>query len=221
MKIHLPNLKSKTGKLIKVLGFIAFAAIAVYILIDVNITPAVLSMAESRVRSIASDTISRSVQSSMQNVTYEDLITVSKDAQGRITLLQANAIRMNQLAADTALTVQQSIRSIDDQSVSVPLGAILGSPFLSGRGPKIPVRIIPTGSVETEFVTDFSTAGINQTRHEVYLKLTATMRIAIPSGAQPMEVTMQIPIAETVIVGTVPNQYANVETVDEMLQLIP
>jgi hypothetical protein len=61
--------------------------------------------------------------------------------------------------------------------------------------------------VETEFVTSFEEAGINQTRHTVYLRAAVTLRIVAPTGSSSVQVDHQIAIAESVIVGRVPESY--------------
>lgn len=224
MKIRLPKLPNLNPRIRKLLKFPALAVLilgGLYVLVDINITPVALSLAEARVRAIAADTISHAVNDCVRDIGYEDLISVSRDINGRIALLQANSVRMNQLAADTAITAQESIRQLDISSVSIPLGTVFGGPIFSGRGPRIEVKVLPAGSVDTAFITSFTSAGINQTRHEVSLRLRATMRIAIPTGAKPVELTMQVPVAETVIVGNVPESYVNVESMDDALQLIP
>lgn len=83
------------------------------------------------------------------------------------------------------------------------------------------VKVVPVGSVSSEFVTEFRTAGINQTRHKVYIRIRANMRIVIPTGAREVEVVAQVPVAETVIVGQVPQSYVNVDSTEDMLNLLP
>lgn len=83
------------------------------------------------------------------------------------------------------------------------------------------VKVVPAGSVSSEFLTEFVSAGINQTRHRIYMRLSARVRIVIPTGARDVEVLSFAPIAETVIIGRVPDSFVNVEEVDDMLNLIP
>ena len=97
----------------------------------------------------------------------------------------------------------------------------LGISLFSGMGPDIRVSVVPVGSVTTRFVTKFESAGINQTRHEISLEATTTMRIVIPTGTDTIQVTSTIPIAESIIVGTVPESYVNVPDVDSMLNMAP
>ena len=145
------------------------------------------------------------------------MIAVRTDSAGRVTMLQANAVRMNELATLTAIEAQKRLQSADAQSVSIPLGAALGIPFLSVLGPQIPVRIVPVSAVSAAFSTEFESAGINQTRHKIYLSLHTTVRLVIPSGARQVSLGSQVLIAESIIVGQVPDSYVQVPGMGDAL----
>lgn len=194
---------------------------AVLIVTEVNLRPIILNTAESRVRAIALDAVNSAIARNLDHVTYEDLITVSRDDVGRVTLLQANTVNMNRISTQTALTAQQYIADIGEQSLRISVGSATGNPLLAGRGPEFVIKVIPVGAVSTEFVTEFQSAGINQTRHKVYIRIRAVLRVVIPTGARQVEVLSQVPVAETVIVGQVPQSYVNVESIEDMMNLIP
>ena len=101
------------------------------------------------------------------------------------------------------------------------MGSITNSKLLSGRGPDIKVRIIPVGSVSTDFSDEFIQAGINQTRHKIYLELKTQVRIIVPLGSDIINVSTRVPITDTIIVGDVPDSYVNVDNEDQMLNLVP
>ena len=175
-----------------------------------NLRPIVLSTAESRVRAIALDAVNSAIARNF-----------SRDSEGRVTSLSADAVGMNRLSTQIALTAQQYIADIGDQSLRISIGSLTGNPLLAGRGPEMLVKVIPVGAVSSEFITEFQSAGINQTRHKVYIRIRAVMRIVIPTGARKVEVTAQAPVAETVIVGQAPQSYVNVESRDDLLNLLP
>ena len=101
------------------------------------------------------------------------------------------------------------------------MSAALGISLFSGSGPKIRVRVIPVGAVSTRFVTSFESAGINQTRHEISLEASVVMRIVIPTGAGSVSVSTYVPVAESIIVGSVPDTYVNVPGAEDALNLVP
>ena len=195
---------------------------AAVIAMEQNLSQTMLDMAFARAYSMAVETINRAVKQAMgQGVTYEELIDAQMDAQGRVSMLRANTMRMNELASQTALLAERELGSAENQVVEIPLGAALGVSFLSGFGPRLEVQILPVGAVHTSFDTEFETAGINQTRHKIFLNLRATVSLIVPTGSQLVEVTSTVPIAESIIVGEVPESCVDVNNEEDMLNLIP
>lgn len=192
------------------------------IAMEQNLSQTMLDMAFARAYSMAVETINRAVKEvTAKGITYEELIDAQTDAQGRISMLRANTMRMNELAARTALLAEEELNSAENQFVEIPLGAALGVRFLSGFGPRLEVQILPVGAVHTSFDTEFETAGINQTRHKIFLNLRATVSLIVPTGSQLVEVTSTVPIAESIIVGEVPDSFVDVNNEEDMLDLIP
>lgn len=186
-----------------------------------NMTPALVSMAEARARQLAVEVMNEAIAEVMgSSTTYSDLMNVSFDQNGRIAMLEANAIAMNDIASRAALAAQSKLDKVAGQGVSIPLGSALGVGLFSGSGPLIRVSVIPVGSVTTRFVTSFESAGINQTRHEISLEASVLMRIVIPAGANSVSVNTYVPIAESIIVGDVPESYVSVPE-EELLNLLP
>ena len=195
---------------------------AAVIAMEQNLSQTMLDMAFARAYSMAVETINRAMKQAMgQGVTYEELIDAQMDAQGRVSMLRANTMRMNELASQTALLAERELGSAENQVVEIPLGAALGVSFLSGFGPRLEVQILPVGAVHTSFDTEFETAGINQTRHKIFLNLRATVSLIVPTGSQLVEVTSTVPIAESIIVGEVPESFVDVNNEEDMLNLIP
>ncbi len=196
--------------------------VAVLIVMEQNLSQTLLDMAFARAYSMAVETLNRAVHKVTENgVSYEDLVDLRLDEHGRVSVLRANTMRMNALAAQTALVAEEELNSFENQFVEIPLGAALGVRFLSGFGPRISVQILPVGAVNTGFDTQFETAGINQTRHKIFLTLRATVSLIIPTGSQLVEVESSIPIAESIIVGEVPQSFVDVSDQEDMLNLIP
>lgn len=188
------------------------------LLLERNLESVILDMAHARAEAMAVEYIHEAVRDVMEDaVTYEDMMSVQTDQQGRVTMLQANAVRMNELATVTALEAQSKLESAEAQSIAIPLGAALGVPFLSALGPRVRVHIVPVSAVSAAFSTEFESAGINQTRHKIYLSLHTTVRLVIPSGARQVSLGSQVLIAESIIVGAVPQSYVQVPEMDDAL----
>lgn len=208
-------------RVLRRLVLIVLLLLALYLLIQKSLTGVILDTAHAKAYALAVDTMNAAVRQSVGGgVAYEELIAVRTDAQGRVTMLQANTARMNELASSVALSAQEALAEDAAPRVSVPLGAALRVPFLSSLGPKIRVSITPVGAVSASFHTEFEAAGINQTRHKIYLQLHAAVQLVLPTGAQPVAVDTQMLIAESIIVGEVPGSYMNVPE-SEMLDFGP
>lgn len=216
MKTHKRHLK----KWIIILLLIAVTV--GYMLIDNAVRPTILSLSEARLRAIAVKAMNEAVRETVgSDISYTDLINIQKDDQGNITLVNANAVLMNNLAANTAIAAQDKILNIGEQGIKIPIGTVLGGQLLTGRGPSIVVRVEPVGSVTTDFKTEFEDAGINQTRHKIYLILNATVRILVGNTSQTVEMSSQVLISETIIIGDVPQSFVEVDNTDDLLNLLP
>ncbi len=186
-----------------------------------NFRPLVLSLAEARSAALASQVLLGAMSEAMESgVEYEELMNVRMDNSGQVALLSANTVRMNLLADTAGSAAMRRLDSMSSERVSVPLGAALGLSILAGSGPDIPVSIVPVGSVRTEFATEFEASGINQTRHKVYLKISANIRIVIPTGAKNTEVTANMLVAESIIVGGVPEGFVGYNLSQDELDLV-
>ncbi|MEW9121562.1 MAG: sporulation protein YunB [Thermotaleaceae bacterium] len=154
------------------------------------------------------------------DIKYQDLIFIRTDTEGNVTMMQANTVMMNRLASEVALTVQDNIKQIKASSVNVPLGNVFGSQLLAQYGPKININVTPIGMVNVDFKTQFEQSGINQTRHKIYLVVNTQVRIIVPFSSNTTSVETSVPIAETVIVGKVPQSYIFVPE-NQMLNIMP
>jgi sporulation protein YunB len=181
-------------------------------IIEKNLKPTILAIAKAHAEQIAIRAIQNAVNERVaKSVEYKDLIFIRTDNRGRIVLMQANTIKINSLAANTTLDIQKSLSKLEGKVISIPLGQVLKSQLLASYGPKINVTLVPIGTVKVKIVDDFLQAGINQTRHRLYLNVFGKVKIVIPLVSDFVEVASQIPIAETIIVGEVPQTYLNVD----------
>jgi sporulation protein YunB len=212
------NIK-RNKKLLIILILLVLVIVGVLSLIDYGIRPAVLSLAEARLKNMAVKQMNMAFLESDTDVKYDDLVSVVQDGQGNVTVIQANTIQMNHLAAAMAEKAQQKLATLSMQTIYVPLGTAIGGQLLSGMGPDIPVNVIPAGSVSTEFTSEFESTGINQTRHRILLILHANISLILSGSSKNVAVSVQFPISETVIVGKVPDSYLNVQSLEEGMNL--
>lgn len=213
--------QAKRRRLLRRMTLLLLLLAAAVVMIERNFKPLVFSLAEARSASMASQVLYGALAEAIQDgVTYGDLMNVHMDERGQVALLSANTMAMNRLADRAGQAALRQLGDMSSERVSVPLGAALGLTLLAGSGPGVPVSIVPIGSVATEFATEFEACGINQTRHKVYLQLTASIRIVIPTGAKTTQVSANMLVAESIIVGSVPEGFVGYNLGEEELNLV-
>lgn len=142
---------------------------------------------------------------------YEDVINIEKDSEGNITLLKADTLKMNRIANDVALNSQRELKKLGTQGIKIPIGFIFQNNILAHIGPKVTVKMQPIGYIETKYQSEFESAGINQTRHKIYVQVYARLKIIIPTKNDSIDVKSEMPIAETIIIGKVPDTSINLD----------
>lgn len=203
-----------------ILILLAVTALALYM--ERNLTEVTLSLAQAKARTLAVTVLNETVEEVVQQgLSYDSLVRVTRDGAGQVRLLQADAAAMNHLAARVSALAQEKLDSTENRAVQVPLGSALGLTLFGGAGPKLRVQVLPVGAIASRFDTEFQSAGINQTRHRILLTMTATVKLVIPTGAKTVEASTQVAVAESIIVGEVPQSFVDVEDKDDMLNLIP
>jgi len=214
--------EAKKRRLIRRAVTMTLILAVVLLLIDRNFKPLVFSLAEARSAAMASQVLNGALAEAIEDgIAYDDLMTVRMDERGQVALLMANTMRMNQLADRAGQAALKRLNNMSSERVTVPLGAALGMTIFAGKGPGVPVSIVPIGSIATDFATEFEACGINQTRHKVYLKVTASIRIVIPTGAKTTQVSANMLVAESIIVGSVPEGFVGYNIGEEELNLVP
>lgn len=181
---------------------------AVFWTMETHLKPTLLTIAETKATLLATQSINNVISESVNlGINPQKLVNVTLDSRGRVVLIQSNTMEFNKIAADTTIKVQNILKEIGEEKITIPMGQILGSQLLASVGPNITVTIIPIGTVQVKVVDKFEQAGINQTRHMVYLIATTQIRIVVPLVSKSISVNTQVPIAEYVVVGEVPSTY--------------
>lgn len=189
-------------------------ALALIAALDAQLRPVLDAMATAKVQNAVTQTLDGAIadEIAQRDIIYSDIITMEKDGTGRITALTSNMGVLNGLRTGILGSVIQAIDTLDTKQLAIPAGNLTGIDFLSGRGLSLPVDVVSVGSAHAEFVNQFSDAGINQTRHQILLDVTVTVDILLPGGTLRRDVSAQVPVAETVIVGSVPDTYLQLGT---------
>ena len=163
-------------------------------------------LAQTQIRNATSDLINDAIDKQIEtgNIQYDRMIYFEKDLNGRITALKTNMSEVNRLKTDTLNIINDEILALDTSDLGVPLGSLFLSEFMSGRGPTIPVQILSIRNSEASFSSAFREAGINQTLHQINMHISVDVAVLVPGQTDFFTISSQVVIAETVIVGQVP-----------------
>ncbi len=211
LDLHLPPMRRATRWALIVLCLLLFfgwvAVRSVMYLRELS-CDMVLSDAVDLMTLCVNDTINRTL--SGRDYGYDYFVTIDRDESGAVTAIKANMARINALSSELLSDIVEAADR-GELSLSIPLGNILGSSLLLGKGPDIPVDITLLTSSRVDFKNELSAAGINQTKHEMKLDVVVDIDVVLPWRTVSTQVVTEILIAETVIVGEVPQTYLNME----------
>lgn len=179
------------------------------VIVRQRLAPIIREMATTRVSNEASFAINRAILRQIQDesIHYEQIALLEKDIQGRICAIKTNMAEINRLQTQVLSIVDEEVLELSVAEIGIPLGNLFLPEIFSGKGPHLPVKIMAVSTSDAEFSSHFSEAGINQTLHRILLTVTATMTVLTPTGTQTVKAESSMIVAETVIVGTVPQTY--------------
>ena len=202
--------RRKTAVLLVVL----LVLIAIFLYIQLILSPLIVELAKARVDNRASYIINEAIETQMQSddIDYEHIVFLEKDVNGNITALKTNINEVNRMKTQILSVIDDLLLDLDVNEIGIPMGSLFLPELFSGMGPKLPVKIMSVSASDAEFHNEFSEAGINQTSHRMMMDVTITMTVLTPMGAESITVTSAVVVAETVIVGLVPESYVNIKT---------
>ena len=200
------------ARLLLFVGMTLVLATAVYA--TAQLRPLLESMATTRVSNTVNRIVFEAVNEAIESgeITYDQLISFEKDNDGRITAVHSNMAACNRLQVEILDIILARIDQVSARELSIPVGSLTGSALLAGRGPRIKVRMESVGSSSARFENEFSSAGINQTNHRIVLHIDVSVAILLPGFTTATQVSNAVTVAETVIVGSVPDTYTYFST---------
>ena len=185
-----------------------------------HMEPILASLATARVSNTVNRIVVEAVDEAVQGgeIDYSVLVSFEKNSEGQVTALKSNMAAFNRLQSRIADDILRRLSEVSTTELSIPLGTLTGSSLLAGRGPAIKIRMQSVGSTTASFRNSFSSAGINQTRHQILLDVNVYISILLPGFRTSTVVTNEITVAETVIVGSVPESYTYFDASDGQME---
>ncbi len=188
---------------------LALLAVAVLLVLRTKYRKVLTELAQTQVKNVTSDLINDAVDREIAEGTiqYDRLVYFEKDLEGRITALKTNMGEINRLKTETLALINQEILDMDSSALGVPIGSLVLPEVFAGRGFSIPIEILTIRNSDASFSSCFSQAGINQTLQQMKMDVFVDVTVLILGSTESFTVTSQVVVAETVIVGQVPNTY--------------
>ncbi len=199
----------KPRRRIPVLIFAAFVFLLLFWSVRSKLWPVADQLARTQVTNTTSDLINDAIAEQIVsgNIQYDRMIYFEKDLNGRITALKTNMAEINRLKTDILNLINNEILSQDTSRLGVRLGSLILPEFFSGKGPEIPVKILSIRNSDATFHSSFSEAGINQTFQQLTMDVVVDVTILVLGKTDSFPVSTQVVVAETVIVGDVPDTF--------------
>lgn len=166
-------------------------------------------LAQTQIKNATSDLTNDSISKQIANgvIQYDRIVYFEKDLNGRITALKTNIGEVNHLKTNILEIINGEILGLDTEDIGIPLGSLILPELFSGRGPAVPVHILAIRNSDANFKSDFSQAGINQTLHRLIMEVSVDVSVLVLGRTAGFTVTSEVVVAETVIVGDVPETF--------------
>lgn len=181
------------------------------LLVELHLSPYIRELARNQAVNAASNAITDAVGEMLRrgDTDFSRVIVLEKDVQGKITALRTDMTQVERLKVEVLGILGNLIAEINTQQLGIPLGNLLLPDLLAGTGPVLPVKAVSLTMSNADFFSDFTEAGINQTLQTLKVKFTISLTILTTVGYETVDVDSDVMVAQTVIVGTVPETYVN------------
>ena len=182
-------------------------------LLENRLRPVVAEIAAAQAQNTMTAVVENAVTAGLaeRHVSYGDFVTIQRDEGGAITALTTDMAKMNLLRSELTAAILEALEGVDVSAIQVPLGSLFDLEPLWAKGPALKTRAIAVGTVRAEFDSQLTAAGVNQTLHRIWLEVDVPIKLLLPGGAGEVTVNTRLCVAETVIVGKVPDTYLQLD----------
>lgn len=216
-KKRLPKREYKKERLfISAIKIVTASCIVIFALtwMVIRVRPIILEMAENSAGDIIEYVINEAVREEIETseANYDEIVSFEKNNSGDIKAIYTNTIKINNIKSGIIMRVQRKLKDYDTIEIKVPLGAIFDLELFPALGPRIRFEMISTGFVNADFSSRLDSAGINQTKHQIDVVVEAELGVVGAMGNKDVKVVTSVPVAQSVIVGNVPERYNSSDT---------
>ncbi len=192
--------------------FLGVVIIVLTIVFDIWFRPVIERMFEYRCKLIADRAVSRAITEHLETTDedYSDIVSFVYDSNGRIGALRTNPPKINSMKAAVMERVNSELSTIKSEKVGITIGTLSGVSYLYGVGNEIMFTVKPVGVARSRLYSEFQSSGINQTMHSIILEIDTEVSPLIPGVTETFLITTQYIVAQTVIVGEVPDSFSNI-----------
>lgn len=177
--------------------------------------PVFKSSCETAASSKGVKIINDEVNKVMKNYTYNEIINIEKDTEGRISLIKADVVKINEITSNVISNIQREFDKIPRITVFINMGSVSGISILNKMEPKFEIELESAGTLKSNVKTEFKSVGINQTQHKIFLELKGNVGILTPCSTFSKEIKTDVLLLEAVIVGEVPSTYYNLPGIED------
>lgn len=203
------NLPLFSNKIKIIVIFMIAVLTVVFMLRAIN--PIIDNLCMDKAKNLATKISNEQATNIMNKYKYEDFVNVERDSNGNIVMIQTNAKNVNEVISDIPNKIVEELEKQAESYISIHLGSVFGNKLLANLGPELKIKIENIGNVTTKLESEFSSQGINQTLHRIYLNLECEVTILTPYDSINEKIDNQVLIAESVIIGNIPSSYYNIE----------
>ena len=199
--------KSTHVAILIVLLSVLLLLIITLIKIEKSIRPVVKLQSEHIAQKYAAEVIEKTVSDYLENnkFTYCDFAAVLYDEKKKVTAIETRPYNINKVQSELGCLINEKLEKTNRKNTEISIGSLTSSGILTGKGPKIKIRISALGSAHINIKSEFTDAGINQTSHRIFALITVKMTSSVPLYSFDTSTDFKFLIAENIIVGSIPN----------------
>lgn len=213
----------KARKVLRSIGFkliaVSLILMGLCVILELSFRPVIETVSANECHLAVSEMINTAVSEelSREDISYTRLVQLSTNPDGEIISVESNVVNINKLKTGITQRLESELRAMESADIGIPVGTLSGISLLHGRGFDVGMTIKPIGYPQTRIVSEFTEAGINQTRHRIIIEITVDADAVIPGFSSEVSVSTSIIAAETIIVGRVPDAFTHVVSGDNDL----